>query len=201
MLLSFGQRMLNEQIETSTAAREILQGLDGKRFAVVVKGTDLRLVAEAMDGRLSITSSQEADCNVELTAGAFDLLRLARSSSLSDLKSVGATLNGDINIAEQFADLFRHAIPEPEALLADWVGGMPAHVVGEAARGIGSWAGRAEKAFEQNFAEYLQEENPTLIPPALARSFSGEIDWIRDAVDRAERRVELLERRIAKGKI
>jgi ubiquinone biosynthesis protein UbiJ len=200
MLLSFGQRMLNEQIESSTAAREKLQELDGKRFAVVVKGTDLRIVAESLDGRLVITNSKEAECNVELTAGAFDLLRLARSSSLSDLKSVGATLNGDINLAEGFADLFRHAMPEPDALLADWVGDMPAHAVGQAARGMGSWIGRAEKAFEQNVAEYLQEESPTLIPPSFARDFSTEIDRIRDAVDRAERRVEMLERRIAKGR-
>lgn len=192
--------MLNEQIESSTAAREKLQELDGKRFAVVVKGTDLRIVAESLDGRLVITNSKEAECNVELTAGAFDLLRLARSSSLSDLKSVGATLNGDINLAEGFADLFRHAMPEPDALLADWVGDMPAHAVGQAARGMVSWIGRAEKAFEQNVAEYLQEESPTLIPPSFARDFSTEIDRIRDAVDRAERRVEMLERRIAKGR-
>jgi ubiquinone biosynthesis protein UbiJ len=200
MLLSFGQRMLNEQIASSTAAREKLQDLEGKRFAVVVRGTDLRIVAESLGGQLRITSSKATECNVELTAGAFDLLRLARSSSLSDLKSGGATLNGDINIAEGFADLFRHAMPEPEALLADWVGDMPAHAAGQAARGIGSWAGRVGKAFEQNLAEYLQEESPTLIPPALARNFSTEIDRIRDAVDRAERRIELLERRVTKGR-
>jgi ubiquinone biosynthesis protein UbiJ len=190
--------MLNEQIESSTAAREKLLELDGKRFAVVVNGSGLRIVAESLGGELLITSSKETVCDVELTASAFDLIKLARSSGLSDFKSVGATLNGDINVAEGFADLFRHALPEPEALLADWVGDMPAHAAGQAARRIGSWAGRAERAFEQNFAEYLQEENPTLVPPALARHFSTEIDRIRDAVDRVERRVELLERRFAK---
>jgi ubiquinone biosynthesis protein UbiJ len=200
MLLSFGQRMLNEQIESSTAAREKLQELDGKRFAVVLRGTDLRIVAESLAGKLLITGSKDAECHVELTAGAFDLLKLARSAGLSDLKSVGATLNGDINIAEGFAELFRHAMPEPEAMLADWVGDMPAHAVGQAARGIGNWVGRAERALEQNIAEYLQEESPTLIPPPLARHFSAEVDRIRDAVDRAERRIELLERRVVKGR-
>jgi ubiquinone biosynthesis protein UbiJ len=196
MLLAFAQRMLNEQIETSTAAKEKLSELDGKRFAVVVQGSDLRIVSESAGGELLITSSKDSRCDVELTAGAFDLLKLARSSGLSDLKGVGATLNGDIHVAEGFADLFRYAMPEPEALLADWVGDMPAHAVGQMARQVGSWAGRAEKALELNFAEYLQEENPALIPPALARAFSADVDRIRDDVDRAERRVEMLESRL-----
>jgi ubiquinone biosynthesis protein UbiJ len=196
MLLSFGQRMLNEQIEASTAARRRLAELDGKRFAVVVKGSDIRIVAEASAGELSLSSSTDAACDVELSAGAFDLLKLARSSGLSDLKNVGASLNGDLNIAESFAELIRLAMPEPEALLADWIGDMPAHAVGQVAREVGGWTARAGKAFEQNLGEYLQEENPLLIPPSLARDFSAGVDRIRDDVDRAERRVALLERRM-----
>jgi len=57
---------------------------------------------------------------------------------------------------------------------------------------------RAGRAFEQNLAEYLQEESPTLVPPPLARDFGGEVDRLRDDVDRAERRIEILERRAGK---
>jgi len=194
MLLAIGQRMLNEQIEVSTAAKQRLQELDGKRFAVVIKGSDLRFVAESANGELRLSSALEADCDVELSAGAFDLLKLARSSGLAELRNVGASLNGDLRVAEGFADLMRLAMPEPEALLADWIGDMPAHAVGQAARQVGGWTARAERAFEQNFAEYLQEESPTLIPPALARHFGAEVNRIRDDVDRAERRIEILER-------
>lgn len=196
MLLSFGQRVLNEQIGASTAARQQLAELDGKRFAVIVKGSDLRIVAESSAGELLISSSADTDCDVELTAGAFDLLKLARSPELSNLKNIGADLNGDLRVAEAFAELMRLAMPEPEAMLAGWIGDMPAHAVGQAARQVGGWTARAERAFEQNFAEYLQEENPTLIPPALARNFTAGVDRIRDDVDRAERRIEMLERRL-----
>lgn len=200
MLLSLGQRMLNEQIEASTAARERLLELDGKRFAVIVKGSDLRIVAESAGGELLISSSGESSCDVELSAGAFDLLKLARSASLSDLRSIGASLNGDLDVAEGFADLMRLAMPEPEALLADWIGDMPAHAVGRAARGFGGFAERAERAFEQNLSEFLQEESPTLIPPSLARHFSAEVDRIQDDVERAERRIEMLERKLGERK-
>ncbi len=196
MLLSLGQRMLNEQIRARTAARERLRELEGKRFAVSIRGSDFRVVAESAGDELRLSRSADEACDVELSGGALDLLKLARSANLSELRSAGATLNGDIHVAEGFAELFRLALPEGEALLADWIGDMPAHALGETARAVGGWTARAGEAFERNLGEYLQEENPTLVPTALARKFYSDVDRIRDDVERAARRIELLERRL-----
>lgn len=194
MLLSFGQRLLNEQIRASTTAREHLAALAGKRFAVVVRGSDLRVVVESADGELKLSKSADLSCDVELCAGAFDLMKLARSASLADLKDAGATLNGDIHIAEAFAELLRLATPDPEGTLANYVGDMPAHAIGQVARGAVGFTRRAGRALEQNVAEFLQEEQPTLAAPPLARAFSVAVDRLRDDVERAERRISLLER-------
>ena len=198
MLLSLGQRMLNEQIRASTAAQARLAALEGRSLAVAVAGSDLRIVVEASGGELRLSRSTAAACDVELSAGAFDLMKLARSAGLADLRATGATLTGNVQIAESFAELLRLALPEPEALLADFVGDMPAHAIGQAARSLGGFTERAGRAFEQNVAEYLQEESPTLVPPSLARRFLAEVDRIRDDVERAERRIELIERRLGR---
>jgi ubiquinone biosynthesis protein UbiJ len=200
MLLAAGQRMLNEQIRASTAARERMQSLDGKCFAVAISGTDLRVVAEAKDGEMWLSFGADGDADVELNASAIDLFKLARSATLTDLKDSGAKLNGDLHVAESFADLLRLAMPEPEAALADWIGDMPAHALGRISRGLVGFTRRAHHAFEQNLAEYLQEENPTLIPPALATRFADEVDRLRDDVERAAKRIESLERRLAEGR-
>ena len=194
MLIPIAQKMLNEQIAASTVATERLRELEGKSFAVVIKGSDVRIVAWAQAGEIQLASS-EARADVELTAGIADLIRLSRSSGLGDLRSVGASLNGEIHVAEGFADLMQHAVPEPEAWLADWIGDIPAHAIGQSTRAVGHWLHRAGRAFEQNLAEYLQEETPNLIPPPLSREFSKAVDRIRDDVDRAERRIERLEKR------
>jgi ubiquinone biosynthesis protein UbiJ len=195
MLLAAGQRMLNEQIRSSTAARDQLAAIEGKRFAVTITGTDMRVVAEARGGEMRL--SYVGDADVELDASLIDLARLARSATLTDLKGSGAHLTGDLHVAEAFAQLLRLAMPGPEAALADWIGDMPAHAVGKVSRGMFGWTKRTHRALEQNVAEYLQEESPTLIPPALASEFADEVDRLRDDVERAERRVELLERRAA----
>ena len=196
MFLSFGERVLNEQIRASTAAREKLVELDGKRLAVRVRDTDLRILIHANGDRLELTKTGEGDCDVELTAGLFDLARLARASGLSALKSTDATLNGDIRLAEAFSEVLRLAVPDLEGLLADWLGDTPAYVAGVAARGFSGWAEQAGRSFEQNVAEYLQEESPHLPPPALGRYFLAEVERIRDDVERAEQRLEKLERRL-----
>lgn len=198
MLLALAERMLNEQIRASTAARERLAGIEGKRFAVQLRGSDLRIVVAAEAGRLALSRSEDSKADVELTAGAFDLARLARSAGLSELKSTEATLNGEVHVAEAFAELMRLALPEPEGVLAGFVGDLPAHAVGEAARGVAGWARRTGRAFERNLGEYLQEESPNLVPPPLARQFLAEVDRVRDDVERAERRIEMLERRLGK---
>jgi ubiquinone biosynthesis accessory factor UbiJ len=198
MLLAIAERMLNEQIRASTAARERLGELEGKRFAVTVRGSDLSVVVESGGGKLRLSHAAEGACDVELEGGAIDLMRLARSASLSDLKGTSAKLSGDLHVAEAFAALLRLAIPEPEAVLADFVGDVPAHAFGEAARAVGGWALRAGRALGQNLGEYLQEESPTLVPPPLARHFVAEVDRIRDDVERAGKRIELLERRLIK---
>jgi len=195
MLLAFGQRLLNEQIRASTAARERLGELEGKRFGVTIRGSDFRVVAESAAGELRLSHGPADGCDVELSAGAFELLRLARSASLTELKEAGATLTGDIRTAEAFAELMRLAIPEPEAVLGDWVGDMPAHALGQVARGAAGFGARTARALEQNLGEYLQEEQPTLVPPALARWFGSEVERLRDDVERAERRIDLLERK------
>lgn len=196
MLLAIGQKVLNDQIRASTAARDRIATLEGKRFAVTLEGSDLRIVVEAANGELRLSRSTESAADVELCSGAYDLMKLARTSSLSELKTTGATISGELHVAEGFADLFRLALPDAEGWLAGWIGDMPAHALGRAARGAGAWTQRAGHAFEQNLAEYLQEESPTLVPPALARHFMTEVDRIRDDVERAERRIELLERRL-----
>ncbi|MDX1562443.1 MAG: hypothetical protein R3305_05925, partial [Gammaproteobacteria bacterium] len=92
--------MLNEQIRASTAARERLPDLDGKRFAVDIRGTGLRVIAEATAADIKLRFDAETEPDVELSAGPIDLMLLARSSTLSELKGRDAKLNGDLSTAE-----------------------------------------------------------------------------------------------------
>ncbi len=76
--LSFIERELNRLVGESTAARELLEGLDGTSFAVHVEGLGLTGVLHADGQRVRVGTDAEG-ATVTLRATPLDLLRLAGS--------------------------------------------------------------------------------------------------------------------------
>jgi ubiquinone biosynthesis protein UbiJ len=130
-----------------------------------------------------------------LSATPIDLLRLARSSDLSTLRGTGAEISGSPEVAERFAKLLKLARPDLEEHAARWLGDVPAHALGEAARGVGAWLDRAARALRANTAEYLQEESRALPAALEAQAFYADVERLRDDVERAAARLARLERR------
>jgi ubiquinone biosynthesis protein UbiJ len=90
--------------------------------------------------------------------------------------------------------LLKLARPDLEGEAAKWLGDVPAHALGEAVRGAGAWLGRAAGALRMNTAEYLQEESRAMPAPLEAQAFYGDVERLRDDVERAAARLAHLER-------
>jgi ubiquinone biosynthesis protein UbiJ len=192
--LSFIEGELNRCVGESTAARDLLARLDGTSFAVHVDGLGLTLVLHADGDRLRVDDDATA-ATAALRATPFDLLRLLNAEGVSGVKRTSAQLKGDLQVAERYAQLLKLARPDLEDEAAKWLGDMPAHALGEAVRGVGSWLKRAGEALRMNTAEYLQEESRAMPAPLEAQAFYGDVDRLRDDVERAAARLARLERR------
>jgi ubiquinone biosynthesis protein UbiJ len=193
-LLALLEASLNARIGASTAALALVDELDGQSFAVEVLGTGFKCVLMAQLGRVTLSLDAPAP-TVTLRATPFDLLRLARSADVADLKGTTAELTGHLHTAEQFAALLKHARPELEEDLSHWVGDVAAHELGRAAARAGAWLGRAAAALRMNTAEYLQEESRALPAALEAQAFYRDVERLRDDVERAAARLARLERR------
>jgi ubiquinone biosynthesis protein UbiJ len=136
-----------------------------------------------------------AAVSATLSASPIDLLRLGRSADLSTLRGTGAEISGSPEVAERFAKLLKLARPDLEEHAARWLGDVPAHALGEAARGVGAWLDRAARALRANTAEFLQEESRALPAALEAQAFYADVDRLRDDVERAAARLARLERR------
>jgi ubiquinone biosynthesis protein UbiJ len=191
--LTFIEAELNRCIGESTAARELLARLAGTRFAVHVEGLGLTVVLHA-EGEQVRVDSDAAGATATLRAAPIDLLRLLRAEGISGVKRTRAELSGDLDVAERYAKLLRLARPDLEGELAKWVGDVPAHALGEAARGFGAWLGRAAAALRMNAAEYLQEESGAMPAPLEAQAFYADVEKLRDDVERAAARLARLTR-------
>jgi ubiquinone biosynthesis accessory factor UbiJ len=193
-LLAQAERLLNRLIRESTAAADLLDDLQGSSFAIRIEGTGLEYLLRAEPERLAL-GADAAGATATLRAPPLDLLRLLGAASVSDLKGTRAELTGDLQVAERFAALLKLARPDIEEEVSRWIGDVPAHALGEAARGARGWLRRAAAALRMNTAEYLQEESRVVPAPLEAQAFYGDVERLRDAVERAAARLARLERR------
>jgi len=191
--LNFIESELNRCIGESTAARELLARLQGTSFAVHVEGLGVTGVLHADGERLRL-DSDATEATATLSATPFDLVRLLRADGVSGVKRTRAALSGDLDVAERYARMLKLARPDLEEELSKWVGDVPAHALGEVARGVGAWLKRAGGALRMNTAEYLQEESRALPAPLEAQGFYSDVERLRDDVERLAARLARLER-------
>jgi len=191
--LSFIESELNRCIGESTAARDLLARLAGTSFAVRVEGLGITAVLRSDGERLRVDSDAEG-ATAALRAAPLDLLRLLRADGVSGVKRTRADLSGDLEVAERYARMLKLARPDLEEEVAKWLGDLPAHALGEAVRGVRAWLARAGAALRMNAAEYLQEESRAMPAPLEAQAFYGDVERLRDDVERAAARLARLER-------
>ena len=202
------ERALNREIAESTPAKDLVADLDGESFAIDVRGFGVTCVLRAAGGRVSVerrwppttglatpVADSARPVSATLSATPIDLLRLARSADLSTLRGTGAEINGSPEVAESFAKLLKLARPDLEEHAARWLGDVPAHALGDAARAAGAWLERAARALRADMAEYLQEETRALPAALEAHAFYADVERLRDDVERAAARLARLERR------
>ena len=192
--MRFIEQELNRQIGESTAARELLARLDGTSFAVHVEGLGLTLVLHAAGDTLRV-DRDPTGATATLRATPIDLARLVGAEGVSGVKRTHAELRGDLQVAERYAELLKLARPDLEDEVAKWLGDVPAHALGQVARGTSAWLSRAARALRMNTAEFLQEESRAMPAPLEAQAFYRDVDTLRDDVERAAARLKRLERR------
>jgi ubiquinone biosynthesis protein UbiJ len=192
------ESVLNRNIGASTPARELLQQLGGRSFAVEAGGVPgptlrIRFFVEATGVRVA---SSDAPADATVAGTPLSLLALLRGDAQGRLQSGGATIRGDAETAKAFEQLLKHARPDLEEELARVVGDGPAYHAARLARGVLQWGRQAADSLARNVGEYLQEEGRDVPARAELEIFLEGVDRVREDVDRAEARLRLLEARL-----
>jgi ubiquinone biosynthesis protein UbiJ len=192
------ERGLNREIAASTAASDIAVELEGRSFAIDVAGLPARCVLRCAAGRIAVETPAGGNAGARAASATLrgtplDLLRLLRAADVASLQGTGAQISGSPEIAERFAKLLKLARPDLEEVVARWLGDVPAHALGRAARGAADWLRRAADALRMNTAEFLQEESRALPAALEAQAFYTDVERLRDDVERAAARLARLE--------
>lgn len=189
------ESVLNRNIAASSAARALCRRLDGKVLALDVEGLPASIYFKARDERMSLDTVHDGAPTATLSGAPFALLRLAGPAPEAVLRSRSVHIEGDAEAVQSFSELLKAARPDLEEELSRVVGDVAAHQIGNAARSALGFARRAADTFARNLAEYLQEEGRDLPSRTEAEEFVAGVDALRDAADRLEARIALLEKK------
>lgn len=196
MLLATVEALLNRSIADSESAQALCRRLDGRTLAVHVAGPGLSVYCSSDGKQLQLSTTHEGSADASISGSPLSLLGLVAKSPESQVRSGVVRIEGDAEAAQGFQNLLKAARPDLEEELSRLVGDVAAHQIGSLARGVFKAGQRAVTTFGQNLGEYLQEESRDVPTRLEVNEFTSDVDRLRDAVERAEARLALAERKL-----
>ena len=187
---------VNKTLAETTPARQLAAELEGNSFAVRVARSALALTLTVDAGELKASTELGDEPDVLVEGPLSGLAKMAfAGGDMAALTDSGITITGQADLAQKFQRLLTLAKPDPEEELAGIIGDAAAHQVGSALRQAADWGRRSSGLIAANLREFLQEEQRDIPSSYEMGRFSRDVQTLRDDVERAEARLDRLERK------
>ena len=100
-----------------------------------------------------------------------------------------ARVEGDMDLAAAISYVMANLRWDYEEDLSRVVGDIAAHRIAHGARRLSAWPKDAMESAAKAFAEFVSEERQLLTTPLRFEHFANEVDELRDAVERLDKRL------------
>ncbi len=187
------ESLLNRHVAASSKASRLVAELAGRKLDVRVAHAPLRLRFAVADGRLTVRFSGEGEPDAVIEGPPLSLAALASPQAEDRIRAGGVRISGDAEVARSFRDLFAAARPDFEEELSRLTGDVAAHHLARAARDVLDFGRRVADTFARNVGEYLAEEGREVPARPELEALLGDVDRLREDVDRFEARLARVE--------
>jgi len=133
------------------------------------------------------------DLVLDIDANSFSELS-ASQGTIKDRAMRAVKITGDAQLAQLIAKLSNQLRWEYEEDLAKMIGDAPAHFICTQAKRFAQATEKAIVDLQGNMVEYLSEEKKVLLHQRDFVSHKMEIQAVRDAVERLEKRISFLQK-------
>ena len=134
------------------------------------------------------------DLVLDIDANSFSELS-ASQGTIKDRAMRAVKITGDAQLAQLIAKLSNQLRWDYEEDLAKIIGDAPAHFLSSQAKRFAQATEKAVADLQGNMVEYLSEEKKVLLHQRDFVSHKMEIQAVRDAVERLEKRISFLQKR------
>ena len=191
ILENAGNRLL--RFDPDTAAK--LSRMRGRVFRLEIRVVDKVLWFIPGEHGLQIREDWSGDADITLKGSPLGFAQYALRQKNADNRAFvdkKLTIEGDVELAQDFQRLLAELDIDFEELLSHYVGDVVAHQLGRGISRFRQWAGDTEESLRLDTREYLVEELRVLAPDWRVASFVDRTDELRADVERLEQRVQRL---------
>ena len=175
-------------------ARRRLAGHTGKQVQIKFP-LGVFLLRIAADGDVERGETAAApDLVIELTPVAAAKWLADRTAGWREAK-----VDGDMELAAAISFVMANLRWDYEEDLSRVIGDVAAYRVARSVRHLSAWPADAAQSLARGVAEYLTEERHALATPLRVEEFTKEVDELRDAVERLDKRLDRIANLIAES--
>jgi ubiquinone biosynthesis protein UbiJ len=183
---------INHLLAQEAWARESLALHAGKQACIDTGHLQLRLRV-AKDGMVEAASLDEpATVTIRLKLSDLPLIAQNRDRAFSYVR-----IEGDAEFANTISQLSKGLRWDAEHDLERVLGPIGATRIAGGARNAFAGAASAGRRLAENVAEFLLDERPVLVRPAVLDEFAADVTRLRDDVERTAKRIARLEQKLA----
>jgi len=165
--------VINHLLSRQPALREKLRAHAGEMACIETGSLQLKLTVAA-DGLFH--SDTTAEPTVTLRIKPADIPQV-----IADIEKAFSyvTIIGDADFARTLSEVANDVHWEPEEDLAPFFGDIAAVRIAQAVRNAIAQAKSGSRKLVENMAEYLLEENPTLMYRHVGEQFASDVAWMK----------------------
>ena len=179
---------INHLLAQEAWARDALAQHAGKVACIDAASVAVRLRV-TRDGMLAAGLPEEdASVTIRLKLADLPLMAQQPERAFSYVR-----IEGDADFANTISQVSKGLRWEAEHDLEPFIGPILANRLVGGARGALAGARATGQKLAENVAEFLTEEQPLLVRPAMVDDFGAEVSRLRDDVERAAKRLARLE--------
>lgn len=182
--------VINQAIKLDPLTQQRLQKLAGKRFRITSTEPAADLIVAIEEHVISLHTPDEKPVTSHLTGDLSAFIKLiSADDKAAALINADVRLQGDSQLLIELQEILAHINLDWEYHLAQHVGDIPAHLIGQIGRGSVSWLKYTQPVFMRHLKEYILEE-------ARLAPTKSEIDIFITGIQNLDEQVERLEARI-----
>ncbi len=184
---------LNSTLRLDPATLNRLSELEGKTFQITCTAPQISLLIQLRGDGIGVQPDTGSMADAQIEGDSSALMQLLIEPNKSDaLFNRKLKVSGDTQAASQLQSILSNLEIDWEDKLAQWVGDVAAHEIGQQTRSLLNWGQQTVNSLLQNTEEYLHEEARSMPPRLEVEAFYNDIDTVALAADRMSARIKKL---------